>query len=63
MATSAFGPAFGEEPFRDFEMLSGRLFGAGDSWPPARPAVQRVDIGRLLSEAARGMLSRAAQVA
>ncbi len=61
--TSAFGATSDTEPFRGCEMLSGRLFGAGDGWPPTRPAVQRVDIGRLLSEAARGMLSRAASLA
>ncbi|MEU9017001.1 ATP-dependent Clp protease ATP-binding subunit [Actinomadura sp. NPDC048394] len=44
-------------------MLAGRVFGGQESWPPARPGVQRVDVGRLLSEPARAMLSSAVQLA
>ncbi|MEU6997954.1 ATP-dependent Clp protease ATP-binding subunit [Nonomuraea sp. NPDC046570] len=55
-------PFFGD-PFRGFEQLAGRVFGGMDSWPPARPGVQRVDVGKLLSESARGLLSRALDVA
>ncbi|MEV0201130.1 ATP-dependent Clp protease ATP-binding subunit [Nonomuraea sp. NPDC050691] len=35
----------------------------GDAWPPARPSVQRVDIGRLLSEQARQVLTGAVESA
>ncbi|MBB3725077.1 ATP-dependent Clp protease ATP-binding subunit ClpC [Nonomuraea dietziae] len=34
-----------------------------ESWPPTRPSVQRVDVGRLLSEPARQLLARAVQIA
>ncbi|GII96599.1 ATP-dependent Clp protease ATP-binding subunit [Sinosporangium siamense] len=56
MTTSPFGSYFGDDPFRGFETLTGRLFGGGDSWPPSRPSVQRVDIGRLLTGPARELL-------
>ncbi|NUW38411.1 ATP-dependent Clp protease ATP-binding subunit [Nonomuraea sp. SMC257] len=52
---------FGGDPFRRFEELTGRMF--GDAWPPARPSVQRVDIGRLLSEQARRLLTDALESA
>ncbi|MBN6055693.1 ATP-dependent Clp protease ATP-binding subunit [Nonomuraea sp. RK-328] len=52
---------FGGDPFRRFEELTGRMF--GDAWPPARPSVQRVDIGRLLSEQARQVLADALETA
>ncbi|MEV0594880.1 ATP-dependent Clp protease ATP-binding subunit [Nonomuraea cavernae] len=48
---------FGGDPFSRFEELTGRIF--GDSWPPARPSVQRVDIGKLLSDSARQVLTGA----
>ncbi|GAA3193646.1 ATP-dependent Clp protease ATP-binding subunit [Nonomuraea roseoviolacea subsp. carminata] len=54
-------PLFGRDPFRRFEELTGRMF--GDAWPPARPSVQRVDIGRLLSEQARQVLTDALETA
>ncbi|MEV5410526.1 ATP-dependent Clp protease ATP-binding subunit [Thermopolyspora sp. NPDC052614] len=63
MATAPYGSIFGEEPFRDFDLLTGRLLGGQDIWPPSRPGVHRVDIGRLFSEAAREMLHRAAEFA
>ncbi|MGV9305989.1 ATP-dependent Clp protease ATP-binding subunit [Nonomuraea sp. NPDC003727] len=51
-------------PFRGFEQLTGRAFGAGtDAWPPRHPSVQRVDVGRLLSEPARALLARAVETA
>ncbi|MEV0238100.1 ATP-dependent Clp protease ATP-binding subunit [Nonomuraea sp. NPDC050786] len=49
---------FGGDPFRGFEELTGRVFGGMESWPPARPGVQRVDVGRLLSASAREVLRR-----
>ncbi|MEV0521534.1 ATP-dependent Clp protease ATP-binding subunit, partial [Nonomuraea sp. NPDC050405] len=52
---------FGGDPFKRFEELTGRMF--GDAWPPARPSVQRVDIGRLLSEPARQVLTDAMETA
>ncbi|MFI6791612.1 ATP-dependent Clp protease ATP-binding subunit [Nonomuraea sp. NPDC050383] len=52
---------FGGDPFKRFEELTGRMF--GDAWPPARPSVQRVDIGRLLSEPARQVLADAMETA
>ncbi|NUW38939.1 ATP-dependent Clp protease ATP-binding subunit [Nonomuraea rhodomycinica] len=54
-------PLFGGDPFRRLEELTGRMF--GDAWPPARPSVQRVDIGRLLSEQARQVLTDALRTA
>ncbi|MCD0448617.1 ATP-dependent Clp protease ATP-binding subunit [Actinocorallia sp. API 0066] len=41
-------------------MLAGRVFG-GDAWPPSRPGVQRVDVGKLLSGPAREMMAAAVQ--
>lgn len=50
--------------FSGFEQLSGRAFGGGtDAWPPRRPSVQRVDVGRLLSERAKELLGGAAEKA
>ncbi len=54
-----FGSFFGRDPFRGFEELTGRVFGDVDAWPPARPSVQRVDVGKLLSATARDVLSSA----
>ncbi|MBB5780894.1 ATP-dependent Clp protease ATP-binding subunit [Nonomuraea jabiensis] len=54
---------FGGDPFRGFEELTGRVFGGMESWPPARPGVQRVDVGRLLSASAREVLARAMDAA
>ncbi|MEV4165922.1 ATP-dependent Clp protease ATP-binding subunit [Nonomuraea dietziae] len=62
MSDTPFGSFFGD-PFRGFEQLSGRVFGGMESWPPTRPSVQRVDVGRLLSEPARQLLARAVQIA
>ncbi|MFC5181152.1 ATP-dependent Clp protease ATP-binding subunit [Actinomadura harenae] len=59
MTNSPFGSFF-DDPFRGFDLLGGRVFG-GESWPPARPGVQRVDVGRLLSEQGRELLVRALQ--
>ncbi|MFI6324428.1 ATP-dependent Clp protease ATP-binding subunit [Nonomuraea sp. NPDC050556] len=60
MTTSPFGSFFGgQDPFRGFESL----FGGMDSWPPARPSVQRVDLGKLLTEPARGLLRRGQELA
>ncbi|WP_026413301.1 ATP-dependent Clp protease ATP-binding subunit [Actinomadura oligospora] len=59
MTNSPFGSFF-DDPFRGFDLLGGRVFG-GESWPPARPGVQRVDVGRLLSEQGRELLVRAVQ--
>lgn len=63
MATSPYGSIFDEEPFRDFDLLTGGSPGGQDTWPPGRPGVHRVDIARLFSEAARGLLHRAARFA
>ncbi|MBA2892855.1 ATP-dependent Clp protease ATP-binding subunit [Nonomuraea soli] len=64
MSTSPFGSFFGEDPFRGFDMLAGRLFGgAQDSWPPNRPGTQRIDVGKLLTEQARELLRRALALA
>jgi ATP-dependent Clp protease ATP-binding subunit ClpC len=63
VATAPYGSVFGEDPFRNFDLLTGRLFGGRDIWPPSRPGVHRVDIGRLFSEAARRFLRRAAEFA
>ena len=60
MTSSPFG-AFTDDPFRGFDTLSGRIFGSRESWPPARPGVQRVDVGRLLSGPARELMLRAVQ--
>ncbi|MFI7127122.1 ATP-dependent Clp protease ATP-binding subunit [Nonomuraea sp. NPDC050153] len=54
---------FGGDPFRGFEELTGRVFGGMESWPPTRPSVQRVDVGRLLSASAREVLARAVDAA
>ncbi|MEV4357765.1 ATP-dependent Clp protease ATP-binding subunit [Nonomuraea sp. NPDC049625] len=54
---------FGGDPFRGFEELTGRVFGGMESWPPTRPGVQRVDVGRLLSASAREVLARAMDAA
>ncbi|MEV4063512.1 ATP-dependent Clp protease ATP-binding subunit [Nonomuraea dietziae] len=62
MSDTPFGSFF-DDPFRGFEQLSGRVFGGMDAWPPTRPSVQRVDVGRLLSESARQLLARAVQIA
>ncbi|MFC4910092.1 ATP-dependent Clp protease ATP-binding subunit [Actinomadura gamaensis] len=59
MTSSPFGSFF-DDPFRGFDALGSRIFG-GESWPPARPGVQRVDVGRLLSEQGRELLVRAVQ--
>ncbi|HEY3685051.1 MAG TPA: ATP-dependent Clp protease ATP-binding subunit [Streptosporangiaceae bacterium] len=59
MADTFGSSYFGGDPFRDFEQLAGRVFGRGDAWPPSRPGVQRVDIGRLLSETGRELLTTA----
>ncbi|WP_051109051.1 ATP-dependent Clp protease ATP-binding subunit [Actinomadura flavalba] len=48
------------DPFRGFDQLTGRMFGAPESWPP-RGGAQRVDIGRLLSESGRELLGQALQ--
>ncbi|WP_410557277.1 ATP-dependent Clp protease ATP-binding subunit [Actinomadura fulvescens] len=47
------------DPFRGFEHLTGRMFGAPESWPPRSGGVQRVDIGRLLSEPGRELMAQA----
>ncbi|MBO2464722.1 ATP-dependent Clp protease ATP-binding subunit [Actinomadura violacea] len=60
--STPFGSFF-DDPFRGFDLLAGRVFGGQEGWPPARPGVQRVDVGRLLSEPARAMLSSAVQLA
>ncbi|MEQ4725643.1 ATP-dependent Clp protease ATP-binding subunit [Nonomuraea sp. B19D2] len=54
---------FGGDPFRGFEELTGRVFGGMEAWPPARPSVHRVDVGRLLSASAREALRRALDAA
>ncbi|WP_425547289.1 ATP-dependent Clp protease ATP-binding subunit [Actinocorallia aurantiaca] len=50
---------FGDDPFKGFEYLTGRIFGAPESWPPRSGGVQRVDVGRLLSEDGRETVGRA----
>ncbi|MFI9557339.1 ATP-dependent Clp protease ATP-binding subunit [Nonomuraea endophytica] len=60
---SPFGSFFGRDPFRGFEELTGRVFGGMDAWPPSRPSVQRVDVGKLLSQSARDMLTSALEIA
>ncbi|MQY02180.1 ATP-dependent Clp protease ATP-binding subunit ClpC [Actinomadura sp. RB68] len=47
------------DPFRGFEYLTGRVFGAPESWPPSSGGVQRVDIGRMLSESGRELVGQA----
>ncbi|MBF8190810.1 ATP-dependent Clp protease ATP-binding subunit [Nonomuraea sp. K274] len=59
MSDMPFRSFFGADPFRGFEELTGRVFGGMEGWPPSRPGVQRVDVGRLLSAPARDVLSRA----
>ncbi|MCK2219196.1 ATP-dependent Clp protease ATP-binding subunit [Actinomadura sp. ATCC 31491] len=61
MADMPFGSFFGGDPFRGFEELTGRVFGGMEGWPPSRPGVQRVDVGRLLSASAREALQRAVE--
>ncbi|MGR6920617.1 Clp protease N-terminal domain-containing protein [[Actinomadura] parvosata] len=56
-----FRSFFGGDPFRGFEELTGRVFGGMESWPPSRPGIQRVDVGKLLSAEARQVLSRAVE--
>ncbi|WP_214316663.1 ATP-dependent Clp protease ATP-binding subunit [Nonomuraea sediminis] len=58
-----FGSFFGRDPFRGFEELTGRVFGDMDAWPPTRPSVQRVDVGKLLSASAKEVLSSALDIA
>ncbi|MDL4770870.1 ATP-dependent Clp protease ATP-binding subunit [Actinomadura xylanilytica] len=58
MASTPFGSMF-DDPFRGFEYLKGRMFGAPESWPPRSGGVERVDIGRLLSETGRELLGQA----
>ena len=53
-----FGSSPGD-PFAEFQRLAGRVFGDSSGWPPARPGVQRVDLGRLLSEPGRELLTTA----
>ncbi|GAA2352507.1 hypothetical protein [Nonomuraea africana] len=62
MPDTPFGSFFGD-PFRGFEQLSGRVFGGMEAWPPTRPSVQRVDVGKLLSDPARQLLAKAVQIA
>ncbi|MEV0612321.1 ATP-dependent Clp protease ATP-binding subunit [Nonomuraea sp. NPDC050404] len=59
MSDMPYRSFFGGDPFRGFEELTGRVFGGMEGWPPSRPGVQRVDVGRLLSAEAREVLSRA----
>ncbi|MFC4116206.1 ATP-dependent Clp protease ATP-binding subunit [Nonomuraea zeae] len=63
MSDMPFRSFFGGDPFRGFEELTGRVFGGMEGWPPSRPGVQRVDVGRLLSDSAREVLSRAMEAA
>ncbi|SDM03658.1 ATP-dependent Clp protease ATP-binding subunit ClpC [Nonomuraea maritima] len=63
MSDVPFGSLFGVDPFRGFEELTGRIFGGAEGWPPIRPGVQRVDVGRLLSASAREVLHRALEAA
>ncbi|MDA2813113.1 ATP-dependent Clp protease ATP-binding subunit [Nocardiopsis sp. RSe5-2] len=60
MSESPFGSMF-DDAFRRFDYLSGRLMGGpgADVWPPRAGGVQRVDIGRLLSEPARELVGEA----
>ncbi|WP_243773385.1 ATP-dependent Clp protease ATP-binding subunit [Actinomadura barringtoniae] len=50
-----------DDPFRGFDHLTGRMFGAPESWPPRSGGVQRVDIGRLLSEPGRELVGQGLQ--
>ncbi|GAA3703360.1 ATP-dependent Clp protease ATP-binding subunit [Nonomuraea antimicrobica] len=59
MSDMPFRSFFGGDPFRGFEELTGRVFGGMEGWPPSRPGVQRVDVGRMLSAEAREVLSQA----
>ncbi|MEU4509625.1 ATP-dependent Clp protease ATP-binding subunit [Nonomuraea wenchangensis] len=61
MADMPFRSFFGGDPFRGFEELTGRVFGGVEGWPPSRPGVQRVDVGRLLSASAREALRQAVE--
>ncbi|NJP94666.1 ATP-dependent Clp protease ATP-binding subunit [Nonomuraea sp. FMUSA5-5] len=61
MSDMPFRSFFGGDPFRGFEELTGRVFGGMEGWPPARPGIQRVDVGKLLSAEAREVLSRAVE--
>ncbi|MGW4800370.1 ATP-dependent Clp protease ATP-binding subunit, partial [Nonomuraea sp. NPDC004297] len=63
MSDMPFRSFFGGDPFRGFEELTGRVFGGMEGWPPSRPSVQRVDVGKLLSAEARETLSRALEAA
>lgn len=63
MSDMPFRSFFGGDPFRGFEELTGRVFGGMEGWPPSRPGVQRVDVGRLLSAEARQVLSGALEAA
>ncbi|MFD1938535.1 MULTISPECIES: ATP-dependent Clp protease ATP-binding subunit [Nonomuraea] len=54
---------FGSDPFRGFEELTGRVFGGMDPWPPSRPSVHRVDVGKLLSESGRELLTDGLEIA
>ncbi|MGI5291262.1 ATP-dependent Clp protease ATP-binding subunit [Nonomuraea polychroma] len=63
MADMPFRSFFGGDPFRGFEELTGRVFGGMEGWPPTRPSVQRVDVGKLLSASAREVLHRALEAA
>lgn len=60
---SPFGAFFGGDPFRGFDELTGRVFGGMEPWPPSRPSVQRVDVGKLLSESALELLRTALEAA
>ncbi|MEU6717139.1 ATP-dependent Clp protease ATP-binding subunit [Nonomuraea sp. NPDC046802] len=63
MSDMPFRSFFGGDPFRSFEELTGRMFGEMEGWPPSRPSVQRVDLGRLLSDSAKETLSGALEAA
>ncbi|MFI6629006.1 ATP-dependent Clp protease ATP-binding subunit [Nonomuraea fuscirosea] len=63
MSDMPYRSFFGGDPFRGFEELTGRVFGGMEGWPPSRPGVQRVDVGKLLSASAREALSRAVEAA
>ncbi|TDB98695.1 ATP-dependent Clp protease ATP-binding subunit [Nonomuraea longispora] len=63
MSDMPFRSFFGGDPFRGFEELTGRVFGGMEAWPPTRPSVQRVDVGRLLSASAREALRSALEKA
>ncbi|WP_435245526.1 ATP-dependent Clp protease ATP-binding subunit [Streptomyces sp. NRRL F-5630] len=56
MSLSSFGSLGGQDPFSD---LLNRFFGMSPGSSP--PAVQRVPIGRLLSDSARELLARASR--